>query len=412
MLGARRQRAAAAARPAPLAPGRGQRAAGRRAVGAARLPRPVPPRRARRVASAAAAAVLAGAAARRRRRAHRRRPRARIAASCGSRCCAASPRPTALLLAARARCSAAPGCAAATRVLLAGAVLDDELERPRVHRRGRDRPAARAPGTAMSLQNTIVSVAARRRRPAVRRARRGDVLAGRPGRRSPLAPLGGAARPRPARARGGRAPRRARQRLAVRRRRLPSATSPDIGARERHRAEPERGPVRPRGRRRLRHEIAEPDKEGGALRYRGVDIEDLVGQVPYEKVWGLLVDGTLRPRPAARRAAPAAPSARGDPRVDVQAGAGDARPRVGLRAAHRHRRRAGARPTSRARRSWRCPSSRSPRAGIGAPAGAAARGRRGGVDPRALPDPLARRGRPRPRQGDRRLLDLAPPSTA
>ena len=33
-------------------------------------------------------------------------------------------------------------------------------------------------------------------------------------------------------------------------------------------------------------EIAEPDREGGALRYRGVDIEDLVGNVPYEKVWG------------------------------------------------------------------------------------------------------------------------------
>ena len=31
-------------------------------------------------------------------------------------------------------------------------------------------------------------------------------------------------------------------------------------------------------------EIAEPDREGGALRYRGVDIEDLVGAVPYEKV--------------------------------------------------------------------------------------------------------------------------------
>ena len=43
-------------------------------------------------------------------------------------------------------------------------------------------------------------------------------------------------------------------------------------------------------------EIAEPDKAGGALRYRGVDIEDLVGQVPYEKVWGLLVDGSLRAR--------------------------------------------------------------------------------------------------------------------
>jgi citrate synthase len=42
-------------------------------------------------------------------------------------------------------------------------------------------------------------------------------------------------------------------------------------------------------------EIAEPDKEGGALRYRGVDIEELVGQVPYEKVWGLLVDESLEP---------------------------------------------------------------------------------------------------------------------
>ena len=52
-------------------------------------------------------------------------------------------------------------------------------------------------------------------------------------------------------------------------------------------------------------EIAEPDKEGGALRYRGVDIEDLVGSVPFEKVWGLLVDGTLRARPASGRAAPA-----------------------------------------------------------------------------------------------------------
>ena len=42
-------------------------------------------------------------------------------------------------------------------------------------------------------------------------------------------------------------------------------------------------------------EIAEPDKEGGALRYRGVDIEDLVGPVSFEKVWGLLVDGTFEP---------------------------------------------------------------------------------------------------------------------
>ena len=42
-------------------------------------------------------------------------------------------------------------------------------------------------------------------------------------------------------------------------------------------------------------EIAEPDKEGSALRYRGVDIEDLVGVVPFEKVWGLLVDGSFDP---------------------------------------------------------------------------------------------------------------------
>ena len=36
--------------------------------------------------------------------------------------------------------------------------------------------------------------------------------------------------------------------------------------------------------------IAEPDKEGSALRYRGVDIEDLVGRVTFGNVWGLLVD--------------------------------------------------------------------------------------------------------------------------
>jgi citrate synthase len=40
-------------------------------------------------------------------------------------------------------------------------------------------------------------------------------------------------------------------------------------------------------------EIAEPDREGGALRYRGIDIEELVGHYPYERVWGLLVDDDL-----------------------------------------------------------------------------------------------------------------------
>src|SRR5690349_4195822 len=52
--------------------------------------------------------------------------------------------------------------------------------------------------------------------------------------------------------------------------------------------------------------IAEPDRDGGALRYRGVDIEDLVGHVPFEGVWGLLVGGdplewVQAPRPARTR---------------------------------------------------------------------------------------------------------------
>jgi citrate synthase len=63
--------------------------------------------------------------------------------------------------------------------------------------------------------------------------------------------------------------------------------------------------------------IAEPDKEGGALRYRGVDIEDLVGQVPYEKVWGLLVDGTFDPGLPPAEPHPLTVRS-GNARVDVQ----------------------------------------------------------------------------------------------
>jgi citrate synthase len=64
--------------------------------------------------------------------------------------------------------------------------------------------------------------------------------------------------------------------------------------------------------------IAEPDKEGGALRYRGVDVENLVGAVPYEQVWGLLVDGRFKP--GLPPAEPHMLTVRsGDPRVDVQA---------------------------------------------------------------------------------------------
>ncbi len=64
-------------------------------------------------------------------------------------------------------------------------------------------------------------------------------------------------------------------------------------------------------------EIAEPDKEGGALRYRGVDIEDLVGRVSYGNVWGLLVDNEFHPGLPPAEPFPI-PVRSGDPRVDVQ----------------------------------------------------------------------------------------------
>ncbi|MGI8801266.1 MAG: citrate synthase 2 [Solirubrobacteraceae bacterium] len=76
-------------------------------------------------------------------------------------------------------------------------------------------------------------------------------------------------------------------------------------------------------------EIAEPDKEGGSLRYRGVDIEDLVGRVPFEKVWGLLVDGSFE-----KGLPPAIPQAlnvrSGDPRADLQASLAMLGPKWGL----------------------------------------------------------------------------------
>jgi len=65
-------------------------------------------------------------------------------------------------------------------------------------------------------------------------------------------------------------------------------------------------------------EIAEPDREGGSLRYRGVDIEDLVGAVPFEQVWGLLVDES--PLPGLGPADPfVLPAATGKPVADLQA---------------------------------------------------------------------------------------------
>jgi citrate synthase len=77
-------------------------------------------------------------------------------------------------------------------------------------------------------------------------------------------------------------------------------------------------------------EIAEPDKEGSALRYRGVDIEDLVGTVPFEQVWGLLVDGAFLPGLPPAEPHPLTVRT-GDPRVDVQAALAQLAPEWGLR---------------------------------------------------------------------------------
>jgi citrate synthase len=77
-------------------------------------------------------------------------------------------------------------------------------------------------------------------------------------------------------------------------------------------------------------EIAEPDREGGALRYRGLDIEDLVGAVPFERVWGLLVDGTFEPGLPPAEPHPLTVRS-GDPRVDVQAALAILGPEWGFR---------------------------------------------------------------------------------
>ncbi|MGA1145855.1 MAG: citrate synthase 2 [Candidatus Nanopelagicales bacterium] len=76
-------------------------------------------------------------------------------------------------------------------------------------------------------------------------------------------------------------------------------------------------------------QIAEPDKDGGALRYRGVDIEDLVGKVSFGNVWGLLVDGEFNPGIPPAEPFPI-PIHSGDIRVDVQSAIAMLAPAWGL----------------------------------------------------------------------------------
>ena len=77
-------------------------------------------------------------------------------------------------------------------------------------------------------------------------------------------------------------------------------------------------------------EIAEPDRAGGALRYRGIDVEKLAGHASFGDVWGLLVDGTFdRGLPAAEPLT--LPVRSGNVRVDVQAAVATIAPHLRLR---------------------------------------------------------------------------------
>ncbi|MCU1644943.1 MAG: citA [Nocardia sp.] len=79
-------------------------------------------------------------------------------------------------------------------------------------------------------------------------------------------------------------------------------------------------------------EIAEPDKNGGVLRYRGLDVNDLiVSGITFGDVWALLVDGRFGDTLMAMEPlALASPS--GDIRTDVQAGLAMLAPACGYRA--------------------------------------------------------------------------------
>ena len=154
----------------------------------------------------------------------------------------------------------------------------------------------------------------------------------------------------------------------------------------------------------FRTEIAEPDKDGGALRYRGVDIEDLVGKVTFGNVWALLVDGRFGPGLPPAEPFPI-PVHTGDVRVDVQAALAMLAPYWGYRPlldisddeAREQLARASVMALSYVAQSAR---------GIGVPGRAAVAHRPVRDDHRAVHDALARRAGPGARQGGRRLLRL------
>ena len=151
-------------------------------------------------------------------------------------------------------------------------------------------------------------------------------------------------------------------------------------------------------------EIAEPDKEGSALRYRGVDIEEIVGRVPFENIWGLLIDGSYTPG-----LAPAEPYNlpvhTGDVRVDVQAAVAMLAPAFGFGQTYDisdEQARADLGRVAVMVLSYAAQSARGLHQAV-VPQPEVDKGEDAG---REVPDPLEGRGRPQARQGDRRLLVL------
>jgi len=76
--------------------------------------------------------------------------------------------------------------------------------------------------------------------------------------------------------------------------------------------------------------IAEPDRDGDSLRYRGVDLVDLAGKVSFGHVWGLLVDNAFNPGLPPAEPFPL-PVHTGDVRVDVQSALAQLAPLWGFR---------------------------------------------------------------------------------
>ncbi len=150
--------------------------------------------------------------------------------------------------------------------------------------------------------------------------------------------------------------------------------------------------------------IAEPDREGGSLRYRGVDIEELVGHVSFGHVWGLLVDNKFAPGLPPAEPYPI-PVHSGDIRVDVQSALAMLAPAWGMRQLldiDDEQARDDLARASVMALSFVAQSARGP----GLPPVPQERVDEAQQHRRAVHDPLAGRPRPAARQGRRRLLDL------